>query len=150
MRVEKDFEEFLGLLNKNNVEYLIIGAYAFGLYARPRNTGDIDILINRTENNAELIIKVLKDFGFELPDIKKDDFLKEGRVVQLGVSPVRIDLLNSIDGVQFNQAYTKKNVASFGTEKANFISKEDLIINKAASRRPKDLADLEELRKNID
>ncbi len=76
--------------------------------------------------------------------------MKEGRVVQLGVSPVRIDLLNSIDGVQFNQAYTKKNVASFGTEKANFISKEDLIINKAASRRPKDLADLEELRKNID
>ena len=150
MRVEKDFEEFIGLLNKNNVEYLIIGAYAFGLYARPRNTGDIDILINRTEENAELIIDVIKEFGFEQLDINKDDFLKEGKVVQFGVSPVRIDMLNSIDGVEFNQAYTKKNVASFGTEKANFISKENLMENKAASGRPKDLVDLEELRKSED
>ena len=150
MRVEKDFEEFIGLLNKNNVEYLIVGAYAFGLYARPRNTGDIDIFINSTEKNAGLIINVLKEFGFVLPDIKKDDFLKEGKVVQLGVSPVRIDLLNSIDGVEFNQAYAKKNVTSFGTEKANFISKEDLIENKVALGRPKDLADLEELRKSVD
>jgi len=146
MRVEKDFEEFIELLNKNNIEYVIIGAYAFGLYARPRNTGDIDIFINRTKKNAGLIINVLKEFGFNLSDIKEDDFLKEGRVVQLGVSPVRIDLLNSIDGVEFIQVYKKKNVASFGSEKANFISKEDLIRNKKASGRPKDLADLEELR----
>lgn len=145
MKVEKDFEDFIELLNKHKVEYMIVGAYALALYAKPRNTGDIDIFINRTENNANLVLSVLNEFGFESIGITQEDLLNEGRMIQLGVSPVRIDILNSIDGIIFNDAYSRIEKVNFGGTLANFISREDLIKNKASSSRKKDQADLEEL-----
>jgi predicted nucleotidyltransferase len=150
LKVEKDFEEFIELLNKHNVEYMIVGAYALALYARPRNTGDLDIFVGRTETNADLILKALNDFGFDSAGLTKKDFLTEGRFVQLGISPVRIDLMNSIDGIAFEDAYARTAKVRFGNTSANFISKDDLIKNKSASARKKDQADLEELQQGHD
>ena len=144
-KAEKDFEEFIELLNKHKVKYLIVGAYALALYAKPRNTGDLDIFIGTTENNAALMVKVLREFGFETAEINKNDFLTDGRIIQLGVSPVRIDIMNNIDGVTFDEAYEQVVKVRFGNSLANFISKEHLIKNKLSSNRKKDQADLEDL-----
>jgi len=91
------------------------------------------------------MINVLKEFGFDETGITKEDFLSEGRIIQLGISPVRIDIMNSIDGVVFQEAYQRVEKVRFGGITANFISREDLIKNKASSNRKKDQADLEEL-----
>ena len=144
-KAEKDFVEFIELLNKHNVKYLIVGAYALALYAKPRNTGDLDIFISSSDNNAASMVKVLKEFGFESAEINKKDFLTRGRIIQLGVSPVRIDIMNTIDGVKFNEAYKQVVKVRFGNSMANFISKEHLIKNKLSSKRKKDQADLEDL-----
>ena len=145
LKAEKDFEEFIELLNKNKIEYMIVGAYAFALYAKPRNTGDLDIFINRSKKNASGLIKVLEEFGIKGTEISEKDFLTEERIIQLGVSPVRIDIINSIDGVEFSDAYPRIERVRFGSTTANFISREDLIKNKSSSNRKKDQADLEEL-----
>jgi predicted nucleotidyltransferase len=150
LKAEKDFEEFIGLLNKNKINYMIVGAYALALYAKPRNTGDLDIFIERSENNAKSMLKVLKEFGLESLEITKEDFMTEGRVLQLGVSPVRIDIMSSIDGIEFNTAFNRIEKVNFGSITANFISKEDLIKNKSSSKRKKDQADLEELQSGND
>jgi len=113
------------------------------LYAEPRNTGDIDIFIERSDKNAQRILHVLKDFGFSELDVMIDDLIKDDIIIQLGVAPVRIDLLTSISGVDFDDAFSTKALRSFGKTKANFISKKFLIKNKRASGRTKDLADLE-------
>lgn len=143
MKVEKDFEEFVKLLNEYDVKYLIVGAYALALYAEPRNTGDIDIFYENSTVNCERVLKVLDEFGMRSLGIKTEDLKDENIVVQLGVAPVRIDLISAISGVTFGEAYTDKKIKQFGAAKANFISKELLIKNKLALGRKKDLADLE-------
>ncbi|PIQ07904.1 MAG: hypothetical protein COW71_14695 [Ignavibacteriales bacterium CG18_big_fil_WC_8_21_14_2_50_31_20] len=148
MRVEKDFVEFLELLKDQKVKYLIVGAYALALYAEPRNTGDIDFFVDRSEENAQKILTVLKLFGFEGLGISIEDLTNENMVVQLGVPPVRIDILSSISGVDFDEAYNSKVKHKFGNTIAFFLSKEHLIKNKIASGRKKDLADLEALTGN--
>lgn len=150
LKAEKDFEEFIELLNLNKIKYMIVGAYALALYASPRNTGDIDIYIAGNIENAQGMMKVLKEFGFENSGIKQEDFYEEGKIIQLGVSPVRIDIMNTIDGVVFEDAYPRIQQTKFGNIVANFISREDLIINKSSSNRKKDIADLEELLKFSD
>ena len=144
-KAEKDFEEFIELLNKHKVKYLIVGAYALALYAKPRNTGDLDIFIHTSDKNAALMVKVLREFGFETPDINKKNFMTDGRIIQLGISPVRIDIMNNIDGVTFDEAYEQVVKVRFGNSLANFISKEHLIKNKSSINRKKDQADLEDL-----
>jgi hypothetical protein len=145
MKAERDFEEFIELLNKHKVKYMIVGAYAFALYAKPRNTGDLDIFIESSEENAVLIMRVFTEFGLESLNITIEDFITDGRVIQLGVSPVRIDIMNRIDGVGFNEANKRTEKVKFGNSIANFISKEDLIKNKLSTNRLKDKADAEEL-----
>jgi hypothetical protein len=145
LKAEKDFEEFVELLNKHKVKYMIVGAYALALYAKPRNTGDLDIFIENSEENAGLIMRVLTEFGLEALKITIEDFITEGRVVQLGVSPVRIDIMNRIDGVIFKDANKRTEKVKFGKSIANFISKRDLIKNKLSTNRLKDKADAEEL-----
>jgi hypothetical protein len=140
-------EEFIGLLNKYKVQYMIVGAYALALYTRPRNTGDIDIFINKSKENSESLMKVIKEFGFENAGIEESDFTFSGRIVQLGVSPIRIDIINDIDGINFSDAYERLEKFKFGNITANFISKIDIIKNKKSSNRKKDQADLDELEK---
>jgi len=145
MKLVKDFEEFIELLNKNEVKCLVVGGYAFAIHAYPRFTNDIDFFILPTKSNADKIISVLKEFGFDISSISADDLLKKDKVVQLGEPPYRIDLLTSIDGVDFGDAWERKIQGKYGDQVIYFISKEDLIRNKKASGRKKDLDDLNEL-----
>jgi hypothetical protein len=145
MKAAKDFEEFFASCNKNGVEYLVVGGYAFAFHAHPRYTGDMDVFIHPSNDNARLIIKALSDFGFELSSLTWEDFTIPGRVVQLGYPPLRIDLLTGIDGVTFDEAWSRKVESYYGAQRVYFISKVDLIANKRASGRKQDLLDLESL-----
>ncbi|MCF6269707.1 MAG: hypothetical protein L3J41_08355 [Melioribacteraceae bacterium] len=147
MKAEKDFVEFIELLNEQKVKYLIVGAYALALYVEPRNTGDIDFFVENSEKNALKVIKVLNKFGFGNIGITKDDITNDNMVVQLGSPPMRIDIITSISGVEFSEAYNSKVKHNFGNTYAYFLSEKHLIINKKASGRKKDLADLEVLTK---
>lgn len=145
MRVEKDYEEFLRLFNKNRVRYCIIGAYAVGFYARPRYTKDIDILVEPTLKNAKRIIKALEEFGFKSLGLKEKDFAKKGKIIQLGYEPVRVDILTFIEGLSFGQIWKNKVKGTYGQEKVFFIGIEELIKNKKKSKRGQDKVDLENL-----
>lgn len=142
----KDFREFIELLNSNEVEYLVVGGFAVGFHGYPRATGDIDIWINPTSANSRKILLVLKDFGFDSLQLKEDDFITSNQIIQLGFPPLRIDILTSLDGVNFTDSFMKKEVFQRGDFKINIISRDDLIKNKLASGRTQDLADAERLR----
>lgn len=145
MKLVKDFEAFIELLNKNEVKYLVVGGYAFAIHAYPRFTNDIDFFILSTTSNANKIVSVLIEFGFDTTSFSPDDLLIKDKVIQLGEPPYRIDLLTSIDGVDFDEAWQRKVTSKYGDQVLYFISKEDLITNKKASGRKKDLDDLGEL-----
>ena len=145
MRVEKDFEEFIALLNRHRVKYLVVGAYALSYHAQPRNTGDMDFFVKRDPENARRLVRVLHEFGFGGLGIEEQDLLKPDLVVQLGVEPNRIDILSSITAVEFDDAYHSRVGAKFGRSRAWFISFADLLKNKRAIKRKKDQADVEVL-----
>ncbi len=147
MKVEKDFEEFIKLLNYHKVKYLIVGAYAVIFHTLPRNTGDIDFFIEASEKNSLKVLKVLKEFGFGNLDFKKEDFLNPDIVVQLGFAPNRIDLITGISGISFKDAYKNRVKGRIGSEEVCFISAIDLIKNKTSAGRAKDIADAEILSK---
>ncbi len=147
MRVEKDFKEFIALLNRSEARYLIIGGFAYSFYAEPRFTKDIDILIEPSKGNAKKILEAIKDFGFTDIDLTDNDFLEPGQIIQLGVAPLRIDIVTSIKGVEFQGAWKNRVTGRFGDIDVYFISKEDLIKNKRALGRKQDLADIEKLEK---
>jgi len=141
----RDFKEFLQLLNLNKIEYLVIGGYAVGYHGYPRATGDLDIWIAINEKTAMKMVEVLKDFGFNPPELQKELFLKEQKVIRMGVPPMRLEILTSIDGVAFKTCFNNRIIADFGDFKVNFISRGDLLINKRASGRPQDLVDFDKL-----
>ena len=145
----KDFREFVELLIKYRAEYILVGGYAVGMHGYPRYTGDFDIWVNPTPQNSEKVVSALNDFGFSSYNLSTDDFTKIGNVVQLGDPPVRIDILTDIDGVTFQECY--KQVVTFEIDglKINVIGLEDLLKNKKASGRFRDLDDIENLTKNI-
>ena len=145
MIIDRNFKEFIQLLNKNEVKYLIVGGYAVALHGHPRYTKDLDIWIYVDMDNAERLITTLHEFGFISLDLKSDDFLTYGNVVQIGSPPNRIDLLTSVDGVEFDSCYESRFEVEIEGLKINFINLEDLKINKKASGRYQDLADLENL-----
>ena len=145
VNIPKDFREFLQLLNDNSVEYVVVGGYALAFHGAPRFTGDIDILVRSTEGNARRVIAALRDFGFSKLELTEQDFTATDRVVQLGVPPMRIDLLTSIDGVDFQTAVDGAIRAEISEITVPFIGRDALIKNKQASGRAKDMADLEAL-----
>jgi predicted nucleotidyltransferase len=142
-----DFREFVALLNKHEVQYMIVGGYAVGIHGHPRYTGDLDIWLLPDSNNAIKILKVIKAFGFGSLDIKEADLTKENSIIQLGYPPLRIDLLTSIDGVHFNGCYPNRKAIEIDGLLVNFIGYTDLIKNKKASGRHQDLGDIENLEK---
>jgi len=143
MKVEKDYEEFLRLLNRNKVRYCIVGAYALAFYAEPRYTKDMDILIAPSAANARAILKTLHQFGFGELELSEKDFIATRRIIQLGYEPVRIDLLTSIPSCTFARVWKNRKIGYYGDEKTYFISLDDLLRNKKASRRTRDHADAE-------
>ena len=140
-----DFKEFLKLLNAHQVEYLLIGGYAVGYYGYPRATADMDIWIAVHPANAERVVAALKEFGFDLPELSPQLFLKEWQVIRLGVPPVRIELATTISGVNFSECYARRVVDVLDGVEVNLISLNHLKLNKKASGRHQDLADLEKL-----
>lgn len=146
MLLNKDFKEFIELLNRNNVKYLVVGGYALAFHGHPRYTKNIDLWIWINKENAENVIKALHDFGFNSLDIKIEDFLKPNYVIQLGNPPNRIDLLTSLSGVDFGSCYSSKMELNIENTLVNFINLDNLKKNKKASGRLQDLADLENLK----
>jgi hypothetical protein len=145
MVINKDFKEFIQSLNKNNVRYLVVGGYAVAFHGHPRYTKDLDLWIWVNKENANNLIQSLKDFGFDSPDLKPEDFLTPGYVVQLGYPPNRIDLLTEVKGVNFETCYESKVQFKIENTIIYFIDIESLKKNKKAVGRHQDLADLENL-----
>jgi hypothetical protein len=147
MDLNKDFKEFIALLNANGVEYLLVGGYAVGFYGYPRFTQDIDIWINPSEVNAEKILKTLNDFGFPIKRLSANDFLQPETIFQMGRPPFRIDIINSLDGVKFPNCYKRRISMTVKEIKIDIISIQDLRKNKKTVGRLKDLNDLNYLKK---
>jgi hypothetical protein len=140
-----DFREFLKSFNSNNVEYLLIGGYAVGIYGHIRATNDLDIWVNVSPDNAANIVRALREFGFAAAGLTSDLFLARNNVVRMGVPPIRIEILTSISGVEFESCYAEKEMIQVEEMVLPVISLARLRENKVASGRAKDLADLESL-----
>lgn len=147
MIVEPDYLDFLKILNKNEVIYMIIGGYALAAHDIPRFTGDIDIWVRSDHENAEKIVKAISDFGFGSLGISKEDFLSKNYFVQMGYAPVRIDITANISGITFEEAFIGRKVIDLSGLSVPFIGLNDLIKNKLASGRAQDRVDVGKLRK---
>jgi len=145
MEAQQDFKELLGLLNKHKVEYVIVGGYALAFHGAPRYTGDLDILIRPDKQNAERILAALDDFGFGDLKLTTADFEAPEIVVQLGVAPVRVDIITSLTGVDWEQVYLNRVEEKYGDVPVDYIGRKQFIANKRATGRERDLADLEAL-----
>ena len=143
MEAQSDFRELLALLNDHAVEHVVVGAFALAFHGAPRFTGDIDLYVRPTRENAERIIQALAAFGVASSDLSSEDFVQLDRVVQIGVLPVRVDLLTSITGVSWEEADGGKMPGSYGDVPVFFLGREQYVKNKKATGRKKDLADLE-------
>ena len=145
MALDKDFKEFLQLLNQHKVEYLVIGGYAVVFYGYVRFTGDVDVWINTDNENAQKLIQAIDNFGFEVDELKEKDFEKDIIMFKMGVELLRIEITNRISGVRFKECYARRVETVIEDISIPFISLEDLKINKKRSGRLKDLNDLEHL-----
>jgi predicted nucleotidyltransferase len=141
----QDFREFVELLIKHKVDYLIVGGYAVGIHGYPRYTGDLDIWLHNTPENADKILKVVNEFGFSTYGLTAADFTKPENIIQLGYPPLRIDLLTHIDGVSFDECFPNRKEVIIENLTVNFISYDDLLKNKKASGRNRDKDDIENL-----
>ena len=143
--LSRDFKEFVALLNARGVEYLVVGGYAMALHGRPRYTGDLDIWIRRSPENAQRLMFALSEFGFGDVGLSPQDFELPQNVIQLGYPPFRIDLLTDIDGVDFDAAWPNRETTIHDALTIHFVALTDLKANKRASGRPRDIDDLEQL-----
>lgn len=145
MELHPDFKDLLVLLNEHEVEYLVVGAYALAYHGAPRYTGDLDVFIRPDSINAKRVIEALAEFGFSFPNLTEEDFQNPDTIVQLGVPPVRIDLITSISGVSWEQAEAGKVSGVVDDVSVPILGREEYLVNKRASGRKKDLADVEAL-----
>lgn len=143
--LHEDFKELLILLENNEVEYLLIGGYAVSFYGYPRYTGDMDIWYNSNRVNSQKLLNVLEQFGFASINLNIEDFMEENSIIQIGYPPIRVDFVNKIDGLLFEESYQKRSYKTFDNINFKIINLEDLKINKKASGRLRDLDDLEHL-----
>ena len=145
LELPKDFKEFLRLLRAHGVEYLLIGGWAVGYHGYPRSTDDLDVWIAIAPDNAARTAKALREFGFDVPELSTDLLLQNDQIVRMGVEPVRIEVMTTISGVVFDECYREKLETTLDGEPVSLISLPHLRLNKKASGRLKDLADLENL-----
>ena len=145
MFVNSDFSDLLRLFNANQVRYLVIGGYALMQYAEPRYTKDLDLWISADAINAEAVYRALREFGAPLTDLTAADFAQEGYFYQMGVPPVRVDILMGIPGAVFAEAWPRRVEVDFDGLVVPFIARQDLIATKRAAGRPQDLLDVASL-----
>ncbi len=141
MSLNSNFKGLLSLLNRFEAKYMVVGGYAVMLYTEPRFTKDLDIWVESTPDNAQKVFRALAEFGAPLAGMNPSEFAQPDVIYQLGMPPSRIDVLTSITGVVFADAWGRKTVASFGDLQAFFLNATDLIQNKRATGRPTDLLD---------
>jgi hypothetical protein len=145
MEVQPDFRDLLELFNKHRVELLLVGGYALAFHGVPRYTGDLDIFVHASSANAMRIMAALDEFGFGSMGLTPEDFKQENTVIQLGVPPVRVDIITSLTGISWNDAHANRVLGKYGEVSVCYIGRKELIANKKAMSRLKDLADLEAL-----
>ncbi len=143
--LNQNFHDFIELLERNDVEYLVVGGYAVALHGFPRYTGDIDFFVAISEQNAVALLNVFEQFGFGDLGLNSSDFLREDFVVEIGREPQKIQVLTGIDGVCFEDCKSKEVIVDIKGLPVRFMDKDNLIRNKRASGRPKDLIDLDVL-----
>ncbi len=147
-QLPEDFKEFIKYLNEHNVRYLLVGGWAVGIYGNPRATKDIDFLIAVDDENIDKLQKAMLEFG--APTVDKKVFQEKGNIFRMGRSPVQIDIINEASGIYFEDCYTRRNVITVEDIKISMIAKEDLIKNKKASGRHRDLADVESFEEELE
>ena len=143
--IPQDFQDFIRLLNQKRVKYLVVGGYAVAYYGYPRYTGDIDFFVAISPQNAQKLVEVFRSFGFSNPLPDAQLFQIKGSVVKIGREPMRLEILNEIDGVTFEECYALRERSKIGSLRVNFIDLKSLKKNKKASARPKDLDDIEKI-----
>jgi hypothetical protein len=145
MDVQPDFKELLELFNAHGVDYLIVGGYALAFHGAPRTTGDIDVLVGTTPDNSQRVLEALGEFGFGSVGLTRKDFETPNQVVQLGVPPVRVDIITSLTGVSWEEAHEDRVAGTYGDVPVFYLGREQFVRNKRATGRKRDLADLEAL-----
>ncbi len=143
MFVNSDFSDLLRIFNEHNVKYMVVGGYAVVQYAEPRFTKDLDLLIATDKENSEAVYNALREFGAPLSGLTPKDFAEDGFFFQMGVPPIRVDVIMGIPGVDFEECWNRHNTVDFEGLMVRFISKQDLIVSKRAAGRPQDLIDVD-------
>jgi len=146
LNLAPDFNEFCGLLNAHHVEFVIVGSHALALHGAPRFTGDLDILIRPTEANARRLLMTIAEFGFPEVPLTPAQIISPGKIIEMGVPPVQIHVMSQVDGVSWDEVWSGRETAPFGSNAVAFIGRDEYLRNKRAAGRPKDLADIEALR----
>lgn len=141
-----DFRDFISLLNAADVRYLVIGGFAVSAHGYPRSTKDLDVCVEASEDNAEKLASVVKDFGFGSLGLAARDFMERGMFTQLGYPPVRIDIVVEIDGLPFDEAWAGRRLIEYDGQMISFIGYHELLRLKAIAGRPQDLADIAKLK----
>lgn len=141
----QDFLDLLRAFNDHDVRFLIVGAYALGVHGRPRATGDLDVWVDPTPENGPNIMRALAQFGAPIGQVTAEDFSRPGIVFQMGLPPVRIDVLTQLSGLTFEEAWPDRLRANFGAVSVDVIGREAFIKNKRATGRARDLGDIEAL-----
>lgn len=145
MNIQPDFEDFLKLLEAHRVDYMIVGGYAVAFHGFPRFTKDLDIFFDSATENVERLRRALIEFGFREDSVQRESLATSGNVIVIGTAPVRIDLVNQIDGVTFVEAKSNVVRGKYSETEVSFIGHDDLLLNKRSTLRAKDKADVEEL-----
>jgi Nucleotidyl transferase of unknown function (DUF2204) len=146
MDLAPDFDEFIGSLNVHGVEFLIVGAYALAFHGAPRFTGDLDVLVRPTLENADRLLVVVREFGFDAPELTPDIVIDPRRLIQMGVEPVQIHVMSAISGVSWDDAWRTHDTVVLDGRTIPFIGRDAMLVNKRAAGRPKDLADIDALK----
>lgn len=147
--MNQDFRDLLAEFNARQVEFLLVGAHALAAHGHVRATQDLDVWVRPSSQNAKRVIEALRAFGAPLHDLTEKDLSTPGLIFQIGVEPIRIDVLTLIDGLQFDEAWEDRMIAKFADQPVAVLSREHLIKNKLAAARTQDLADVEALKRKV-
>ena len=145
MELAPDFDEFIGSLTAHGVEFVVVGAYALAFHGAPRFTGDLNILVRPTLENAARLLEALEAFGFPTTDLSPEAISDRRRMLEMGVPPVQIHVMSAISGVEWDEAWSDRVAGGLGRHEVSFLGRETFLRNKRAAGRPKDLADIDAL-----
>jgi hypothetical protein len=145
MELAPDFDEFIECLTAHGVEFVVVGAYALAFHGAPRFTGDLDVLVRPTLDNAARLLAALTAFGFPVTELTPEAVADRRRMLEMGVPPVQIHVMSAISGVEWDEAWSDRAEGTLGSRRVSFLGRDTYLRNKRAAGRPKDLADIDAL-----